>query len=99
MRPALADDTGDVVLAVAELLHKRLVAHGLFERIEIGALNVLDDGELERFAVVNFKEDHRHVVDAGALRRPPPPLTGNDFVRIGYATHGPRQDRLDDTAL
>ena len=49
---ALADDPGEIVLGVAELADQLLVAQRLLERVEVGALHVLDDRELERLAVV-----------------------------------------------
>ena len=99
MAAALADDLGDLVLAVFELVGERLIAAGLFERVEIGALHVLDDRELERLAVVDLEQHDRHVVQAGALRRAPAPLAGDDLVLIDRAAHGAHQDRLDDAAL
>ena len=99
MRPALADDLGDLVLAVVELLGERLIAARLFERIEIGALHVLDDGKLERLAIADFEQQHRHIVQARALRRAPASLAGDDLVLIHRAAHRAHQDRLDDAAL
>ena len=48
MAAALADHAGDVVLAVAEIADKRAIAFRFFERIEIGALHILDDRKLQR---------------------------------------------------
>ena len=42
--------------------HQRAIAFGLFERIEIGALHVFDDGELKRFGVGRLDDDDRHLV-------------------------------------
>ena len=96
---ALADDPGDVLVAVTVLARQRLIAAGLFQRIEIAALHVLDDGELERLAVGRFERHDRNVVQAGALRRPPAPLAGDDLVGILRPAHRPHHDRLDDAAL
>jgi hypothetical protein len=82
---ALAYDLGDGVLAMVELCCKRLIAHRLFERIEIGALHILDDRELQRLAIVHIELHDRHHMQAGALRRPPAPLAGDDLVGIGGA--------------
>ena len=35
---------------MAEVVHQRAIAVRFFERIEIGALDVLDNRELQRFA-------------------------------------------------
>ena len=98
MRPALADDLRHLLLRVIALLHQRDVAGRLLDRIEVGALHVLDDGEFERLHVGRLDDRDRHLVQAGALRRAPAPLAGDDLVvvrRAGCAHH----DRLDDAAL
>ena len=41
-------------MRVVEIVGQRLIAHRLLDRIEIGALHVLDDGKLERLAVADF---------------------------------------------
>ena len=99
MAAALADDLGDVFLAVVEFVHQRAIAFGLFERIEIGALHVFDDGNLQRFGIGRFDDDDGHFVQAGALRRAPAPFAGDDLVGVGRAAHRPRDDRLNDAAL
>ena len=78
---------------------QRLIAGRLFERIEVGALHVLDDGEFERLRVGRLDHDDRHVVQAGALRRAPAPLAGDDLELVRRAAHGAHDDRLDDAAL
>ena len=80
-------------------LDQRLIAHRLFQRIEIGALHVLDDRKLERLAVGHLDHDDRHVVHAGALRRAPAPFAGDDLELIGRALDRAHHDRLDDAAL
>ena len=56
MAATLADDLGDVVLRVIELVGERLIAARLFQRIEIAALDVLDDRQFERFGVADVRE-------------------------------------------
>ena len=68
-------------------------------RIEVRALDVLDDGVFERGPVVDLDDDHRHLVQAGHLRRAPAPLAGDDFIHRGLIGHRPHQDRLHDAAL
>ena len=79
MRPALADYLGELALAVAIVVNELLIAVGFLQRIEVGTLDVLDDGDFQRLAVVDVVHHHRHIVEAGALRRPPPPLAGDDL--------------------
>ncbi len=94
---AFADHLGDVVLRVIELVGKRLITGRLLQRIEIGALNVLDDGKLERLAIGDIEHDDRHFVQIGALRRAPAPLAGDDLEVIRGA--GAHHDRLNNAAL
>ena len=51
MAAALADDLGDVFLAAFELLGQRMIALRLFQRVEVLALDVFDDGDFQRVAV------------------------------------------------
>ncbi len=97
MAAALADDAGEIRLLVVELVGQRVVAHGFFQRIEIGALDVLDDGDLQRLAVADLEQQNRDLVQAGALRRPPPPLAGDDLVGIDGAGDRAHQDRLENS--
>ena len=73
MRPALADHLRKFTLGIAELLTESLVALSLLERIEIGALYVLDDRDFERLLVVGLNGDDRHIVQFGAVA---PPASG-----------------------
>ena len=99
MAAALADHFGDVVLGVAVIFHQRPIAFGLFQRIEVGALHVLDDRKLQRFAVGRLDDDDRHFVQAGALRGAPAPLAGDDLECVGRAADRPHHDRLNHAAL
>ncbi len=58
---ALADPLGDLLVREAEALLQGAVGLGLFDRIQVGALEVLDQGELEQLAIVLDLADHdRH---------------------------------------
>ena len=65
----------------------------LFERIEVGALHVLDDRELERFLVVDLADDDRHFVQPGPLRRAPAAFAGDDLENVRILAR-PHQQRL-----
>ena len=82
---ALADDAGDVGVGVAVIGGELRVAVGLFERVEIGALDVLDDGDFERLAVAGLDDEDRDFVQAGALGGAPAPFAGDDLVGVGDA--------------
>jgi hypothetical protein len=51
MRSALADSLGDVVLGMAVAVDQRAVAQRLFDGVQIGALDVLDNADFGRPAV------------------------------------------------
>ena len=76
----LAQLRGQLAQAVAVLLGHALEHVGLFERRDVFALQVLDDGDLERGLLVEVLDDDGHLSQAGHLRRPPAALTGDDLV-------------------
>ena len=49
--------------------------------------------------LVSLEHDDRHLVHAGALRRAPAPLAGDDLVGVGDAGDRAHEDRLQDAAL
>ncbi|CAH1662878.1 hypothetical protein BOSEA31B_12454 [Hyphomicrobiales bacterium] len=99
MATALADDACKIVLRIVELGNQPLVAGCLFDRIEIRALHVLDDGDLQRLAIIGFDENDRDIVQLGALRRPPAPLAGDDLIGIDHARNRADDDRLQNAAF
>src|SRR3954447_26631200 len=76
-----------------------MVALRLFHRVEVFALHVFDDGDLERVRIAGVDRDDRYFVQAGDLRRAPAAFAGDDFVTILYAAHRPYHDRLDHAML
>ena len=58
-RTAFADALRDFFLAEPELVAEALIGARLFKRIEVLALEVLDQSQLERFAVVGLAHDDR----------------------------------------
>ena len=90
MAAALADDLGELLLAVVEALDQLAIARRLFDGVEVGALHVLDDGKLENFFVGEVARDDRNGVQAGLLRRAPAPLAGDDLVAALGRAHDDR---------
>ena len=76
---ALADDLGDLVLAAFEFVGQRVIALRLFHRVEVFALHVFDDRDLERVAVADIDRHDRHFVQAGDLRSAPAAFAGDDL--------------------
>ena len=64
-RPALADPAGHLVVGEAEVLDELLVGRRLLERVEVVAVEVLDQGLLERAVVAR-----RPCTTAGIVCRP-----------------------------
>src|SRR5258708_36047512 len=99
MAAALADDLGDLVLAAFEFIGERVIALRLFHRVEIFALHVFDDRDLERVGVADVDRHDRHLVQAGELRRAPAALAGDDLKAVLHTLDGPYYDRLDHAVL
>src|ERR1700729_2137009 len=97
--PAFADHAGDVAVRIAVVGAKMGVSRSLFERIEVRALHILDDGDLERFAVPRLNDDDGNLMETRPLRRSPAALASDDFVSVGDARDGANDNRLDDPAL
>ena len=68
-----------VFLAAFELVGQRVIALRLFHRIEVFALHVFDDRDLERIGVADVDRHDRHFVQAGDLRGAPAPFAGDDL--------------------
>src|ERR1700730_2530524 len=96
MAAALADHLGKIGLRIEKFVAEPLGAGRFLEWIEVGSLDVFDDREFERLPVVGLEADDRHLMQSGALRRPPAALSGDDFVGVRSARHGAREKRLND---
>ena len=58
-RAVLADPLRQLLLRVAELVDEPLVGLGLFDRVEVLALQVLDERELVGLALLDVLDDDR----------------------------------------
>src|SRR5476649_1797665 len=58
-------------------IYQRQIAGRLFDRIQISALHVFDDGEFERLRVGRLDHRNRHLVQTGTLGCAPSPLAGD----------------------
>jgi hypothetical protein len=63
-----------------EVLQELGVGGGLLHGVEVGAVEVLHHGLLERGEVVGLADQHGHGGQAGSPRRPPPALAGDELV-------------------
>src|SRR3569833_1127052 len=90
----LAYPVGDLFVRHRELVDEALERRGLFERSEVGALEVIDERALDRALGIDFLDDDRDLVEAGALGRTPSPLAGDQEVALGVRTR-PHDERRD----
>ncbi len=86
-RPVLAHALGDSLVGLTELFVQALVPHRLVNRVQVLALQVLNQGELEHFEVVDRADDRRDLFEAGELRRPQPALAHDHFIAVAPAPH------------
>ncbi|MNJ36540.1 hypothetical protein D3C77_313310 [compost metagenome] len=91
---ALADHPRQGVLGAAEALHQHGVGVGLLHRVEIGALDVLDDADLQHLDVLHLAHHDRHLAQAGGLGGAPATFAGDDLPQAGLARLGADQDGL-----
>ena len=91
---ALADFGGDFFLLEAELAGQPAVGGGFFNGIEIGALDVLNQGQLEHLLITGSAHDDRGFREPDFLGGPPSALAGDELVFAGYLAD---DQRLDDS--
>src|SRR4051794_2519132 len=76
---ALAYGSGNIVVRMFEVARQRLITPGLFQRVEIRALHVFDDGKLQRLIVSRLDRMNRNLMQSGALRGAPASFAGDDL--------------------
>jgi len=84
---------------IAKAVHQFVIGTRLLNRIEIGALHILDDRDLECLGVRHFAHHHRHIVELGELGCAPAPLARDDLKILCAPTHRPHEDRGEHTLL
>ena len=87
---------GDVVLGQAEIAMEPFVRAGLLDRIEVLALEVLDQREFEHLSIARLANDGRGLGELKLTRGAPPTLTGDQFVFVADLSD---DQRLDDATL
>jgi hypothetical protein len=88
----LAGAHGHLLLGHVELAREPLEGARLLHRVQVGALQILDDGDLHRLLVGDLAQNGRDGLLAGQLRGPPAPLAGDKLeAAIGLRAD---QDRL-----
>ncbi len=69
------DDLGQRFLRMAIFAGKPLIRLRLFDRVEVLALDILDQRDLERLRIVEVADDDGHLMQPGPLRRTPAAFT------------------------
>lgn len=87
-RARLADRFRDLLLGQLELLLQALQGSGFLDRVEVLALDVLDQRHGDGRFVRHVAHQRRDLFQSGLLAGPPAPLAGNDLVAaIGDRPH------------
>ena len=92
-----ADALADRLAGEPELVDEQGAGARLLDRVQVLAGHVLDQGQLERLAVLVRGDDGGDELEAGELGGAPPALPGDQLV--GAARARTDQHRLDDAAL
>ena len=87
---------GDLLMGEPELVDQPPEAMRRLDRIEVLALQVLDERQLEPLLVVEVADDRRDAVQTGRRRRADAPLAGDELVAVEGLRH---EDRLEDAVL
>ena len=86
----------DLVLGQAELLVELAERVGLLDRIEVLALDVLDERQLELLAIGQLADHGWNALEAGEAGRPDATLAGHDPVAVERFRD---EDRLEDAVI
>jgi hypothetical protein len=78
--PALAYAARDLGLGQAKLVDELLVGQGFFQGVQVGALDVLDEGDFQHGLGGGLFDDDGQFGEAGALAGAPAALAGNEGV-------------------
>ncbi|MNN29487.1 hypothetical protein D3C81_1430910 [compost metagenome] len=84
---------GGLLVRKPELADQAHDALRLFQRVQVFALDVLDQRHRGRGLVGHVLDQHRHLVQARELRRAVTTFARDDLVAIRFG-HAPHQDRL-----
>src|SRR5438876_504539 len=71
------------LMGSTEIVKELLVRSGLFERIELLPVQVLDQGVPEELVVLGLLDDRADLGQPGSLAGPPPPLAHDELIPAG----------------
>jgi hypothetical protein len=93
----LADSARDLFLSQAEFANQSLIRLRFFHRIEVFALQVLNERDLQDGVISRFANQSGYFRKTRQLGRPPAPLSGDQLKEAVFKR--PDYDRLNDTVL
>jgi hypothetical protein len=89
----LTRTVADILVTEVQFLCQALEGQGGLNRIEILALDVLDERDFEEAVILDFANYHRDGLQLGELGRSPSALSGDKLVSVAQAAY---HDRLND---
>jgi hypothetical protein len=95
-RSAFADAFGDLILGESEIAMEAFVGAGLLDGIEIFALKIFDESELQHLAIACRANDCWSFGEFEFARGTPAAFTSDEFVLVAYPSN---DERLDDATL
>ena len=98
MAAAARQGFGDFLLGMAKALHQLPIRLGLFNCIQLGALDVFNNRYLKHFSIAELPNDHRQFVQISYLRSAPTPFTCDDFI-LGRNADLPNDQGLNNALL
>ncbi len=96
-RAVLSDPAGDLFLGHSKLENKLVVGLSFLNRVQVFALQIFDEGDLQGRMFARFAHDGGNSGQAGALRGTPAAFAGNQLEKS--VVEGTNDDRLNDTVL
>ena len=103
LRPGAADAGGQLLVRAAEVVEQLLVGGRLLERVQLAAVQVLQQGVAQQVVVVGVPDDRRDRRQAGLRVARQPPLAHDELVarrrRRPLGGDRPHDDRLQHADL
>src|SRR3546814_19275661 len=91
-----APNKAKLPLTMAEFSNQFPISFGLFDRVKVLALNILNESDFQRFRIVEIANNGWKAMELGPLSGPPASLAGNDLVAPALRPHN---DGLNNATL
>ncbi len=80
MTAALSQRFANSLLRVPEPVHQLPISGGLFDWVQIGTLDILDDRDFQHFRVIVIADHRWHFMQLRCLSGTPAPFTGDNLI-------------------